>query len=141
MLPLIFIIVVTLGLVTAYRLLWPEMYVQVPKSRFSFPWRKPHLRADLEPPAQIVVDAPRLHEPESSKYSMNPATPLEKINKLEALLLEKNKVIDRLQTQIDNERQTRLEFENVKSIMDEEINHLREQLRAFRNYYKERTDA
>ncbi len=139
---LIFSLIVCVGLFTAYRLLWPEMYVKVGKPQFNFPWAKPHLREDVTH-EQIVVDAPRVEMPQRDYIHDEPVSfaGSDKIQKLEALLFEKNKTIDRLQTQLDNERSHRKEFENVKNIMDEEIKHLREQLRAFRNYYKEKADA
>ncbi len=144
MFPLILIIILCAGLFTAYRLLWPEMYVKLNPPNFKFLWRKPHLRPDVSH-THVVVDAPSIdiskpiEDAPQEEFLSNSMD--EKIDKLEVLLYEKNKIIDRLQSQLDSERSHRKEFDNVKAIMDEEIKHLREQLKAFRNYYKEKADA
>ena len=53
----------------------------------------------------------------------------DKIEKMEQILLEKNRMIERLQGQVEAERSHRLKFENVKTILDEEISRLQEQVR------------
>lgn len=142
---LFFLFIASIGLYTAYRLLWPEMYVKLNRPDFNFPWNRPHLRPDAQPSDEVVVDAPYVDLPrpivDAPRREPLPGATLDKIGKLENLLFEKNKIIDRLQEQLENERLHRKEFENVRTILDEEIKHLREQLRGFRNYYKEKTDA
>ena len=56
-----------------------------------------------------------------------------KAEKLELLLLEKNKLIDRLQSELEAERSHRQEFEKVKELLDEEIARLKEKNRALKN--------
>ena len=55
-----------------------------------------------------------------------------KTEKIELLLLEKNKLIDRLQSDLEAERSHRQEFEKVKALLDEEIIRLKEHNRALR---------
>ncbi len=52
--------------------------------------------------------------------------------KFERLLLEKNRLIDRLQKQVEAERSHRLEFEKVKELLSEEILRLKEQNRGLK---------
>ncbi len=52
--------------------------------------------------------------------------------KFERLLLEKNKLIRRLQMQVEAERSHRLEFEKVKDLLDKEISRLKEQNRGLK---------
>ena len=52
--------------------------------------------------------------------------------KFERLLLEKNRMIDRLQRDLKAERSHRLEFEKVKELLSEEISRLKKQNRGLK---------
>lgn len=141
---LFFIFIIALGLFIAYRLLWPEMYLKLGRPNFNFKWGKPRLRADVRHDQPITVDAVMDQVEDNNLVQEEPALSKlgsAKIQKIEGLLFEKNKIIDRLSLQLEAEKSHRKEFDNVKNIMDDEIKHLREQLKAFRNYYKEKSDA
>ncbi len=65
-----------------------------------------------------------------------PSTPAElpaaNTEKLERLLLEKNKLIERLQRELEAERLHRLEFEKVREMLNDEILRLKEQNRGLK---------
>ena len=91
----------------------------------------------------------RILAPEMSKSSKNPIpksssgrSPAEfeqatgsdnRVEKLSILLAEKNKNIQLLQTELKIFHVQVRDFEKVKTIMEEEIRHLREQNRMFRS--------
>ena len=114
----------------AFRLLAPEMYVRVGQPRFHFPWVSTHFsevqemahdkpEADRLPPA---IDTPL--QSEDLQFPLS-----EKLVVIESLLVEKNKMIERLQKQLYAERSHRSEFETIKSVMDEEIVRLKGQVK------------
>ncbi len=59
--------------------------------------------------------------------------PDERIEKLEALLAEKNKDISFLQTELKTSHLQVHTFDKIKTLLDDEIHHLREQNRIFRS--------
>ena len=136
----IFILIVGFGLFSAYRLMWPEMYVSLNRPKFNFPWQQMRMReerVDLAPRhAPIVVDQlpPAFDVP--LKQEEMPAELTVKIQKMDRLLNEKNKLIDRLQKELDALQSAAHEFENINTIKDEEINHLRAQIKSIKDYYK-----
>ena len=96
---LIFLLIFFIGIFTAYRLLWPEMYVKLNRPDFNFLWKKPHLRADITHEEDVddltenelprpIVDMP--HE-DGSTIVVH-----EKIEKLGTLLFEKNKLKNKI---------------------------------------------
>ena len=129
---LLFLIVVGFGVLAVFRLLTPEMYVRLNhRPRFHFPWGRAHLIPDV--PAEAVameelpmaIDTPM--QPEEMPIIVN-----DKLIKLETLLLEKNKLIERLQRELEAERSTRKTFENVKAIMDAELNRLKSDIKSLK---------
>ncbi len=73
--------------------------------------------------------------PKTSGASASPTELPEAIDlpeKFERLLLEKNRMIDRLQRELEAERSHRLEFEKIKELLDEEISRLKEQNRGLK---------
>lgn len=56
-----------------------------------------------------------------------------RIEKLETLLAEKNKNIDLLQAELKTFQAQARSFDKMKTLLDEEIHHLREQNRIFRS--------
>ncbi len=127
----LFIIITVTASLVLFRLLAPEMYVRLSsRPRLHFPWVRPHLVVEELPPA---IDLPM--QPDEM-----PVPVTGKLDKMDALLLEKNKLIDRMQTELEAERSHRLEFEKVRSIMDEEIQRLKEQLKSLKQN-KEQTHA
>ena len=67
--------------------------------------------------------------PDSSQYNAHD----ERVQKLEILLAEKNKNINVLQTELSIFLIEVRESDKIKSILEEEIRHLREQNRIFRS--------
>jgi hypothetical protein len=132
----LFGLIVAAGLVIAYRLLSDDMYVSLNRQGFAFPWR----RRPRQPVAVPVEVPPADHLPEDFDVPMRaeemPENMAGQVNKLDLLLLEKNKLIDRLQTELDAERENRRDFEKVKDILDGEIKDLRSQLRSLKKHNK-----
>ena len=102
----------------------------------SLPWYRPHLvlsRSEIEElPAQPVARQPvvmeGLAEPESDFN-----VPLEEnIARLEGVLHEKNRTIEKLQKELAVEKSHRLEFEKIKAILDGEIQNLKAQNKALK---------
>ena len=130
---LLFILVILLGAFAAIRLLAPDMYLRLNIPKFNLPWGRHRLlpdsaayqpdQASIIDRLPVAIDTPM--EPEEMPMALT-----EKLKKMEALLLEKNKLIDRLQRNLEAERSHRCEFEKVKSIMDEEIARLKEQIKS-----------
>ena len=134
----ILICIVALGIFAAYRLLAPYMYVPISRPGYHFPWSRPHLLE--EPSAHIpVVDhlPPAIDLPLQTEEMSVPAA--EKITKVEILLLEKNRLLDRLQKQLEAERSHRAEFEKVKEVMEGEIKRLKDQIKNIK--HKEQNHA
>lgn len=75
---------------------------------------------------------PEITKKESSDFSPSDA-PDQRIEKLEALLAEKNKDIGLLQKELSIFHAQIRAFDRVKDLLDEEIHHLREQNRIFRS--------
>ncbi len=136
-------IIVGFGALAVFRLLTPEMYVRLNhRPRFEFPWGKPRLLADSvsEVPVQpeslmenlpIAIDMPM-------QADEMPAAEVNKTARMEILLLEKNKAIEKLQKELQAERSNRSEFDKVKAIMDEEIGRLKDQVRSLKQVKEQR---
>ena len=130
MLVLLSIIAVIFAFLIVFRLLSGD-------SPSPWPWLRPRLLDEdniaLRPKAPAASE-PAL--PEAIDLPMDPQdvhVPLTvRAEKLELLLLEKNKLIDRLQSDLEAERSHRQEFEKVKDLLDEEILRLKEHNRALR---------
>ncbi len=75
---------------------------------------------------------PEMAKPNSFDFSQTDG-PDKKIEKLEALLAEKNKNISLLQTELKASRLRLGAFDRIKTLLDEEIRRLREQNRIFRS--------
>lgn len=131
----IFILIIGCGGFVAFRLLAPEMYLTLDRSKINFPWSK---GAKLIPDAVSIVPV----APESIKMEELPVAidlpvqqdellepVVDKTIKLEALLYEKNKAIERLTQELDAEKAHRQEFEKVKDVMTQEILRLKNQLK------------
>ena len=94
----------------------------------ALPWYRPHLileRPEPVPHAEPVARQPYvmegLAEPESDfRVSLE-----ENVTRLETILYEKNRTIEKLQKELLAERSHRQEFEKVKAIMDQEIQNLK----------------
>ena len=125
----IFILIIAAGGLAVFRLLAPEMYLRLPRPQFNFPWGKP-LHSDHLPPA---IDLPM-------QQDEMPVSLSDKVDKMDALLLEKNKLLDRMQKDLEAERSHRAEFDKIKTIMDEEIQRLKEQIKSLKKQ-KEQTHA
>jgi|GEM_PF-3034316 len=129
----IFIILVALGGLAVFRMLAPDMYVRVSRQRFTFPWNRAHLLSEEPPKYYPDIDSlPTAIDTPMQQEDM-PVPISEKLEKMERLLLEKNKAIDRIQTRLEAELSHRREFEKVKTILDEEIQQLKQQLRYLKN--------
>lgn len=130
---LIFVVVVSVGIILAWRLLAPEMYVtinNVPK--YSFPWEKVHaLRRSTK--VQVMPVTPADYPlPVSKAAAATDDGPGDEVQRLERLLLEKNRTIDRLQKALEAERSHRTQFMKVKGIMDDEIGRLKTQVKTLK---------
>ena len=111
---LFFLIVLICGF-AAFRLLAPKQLLLLPEPTID------HLPAAIDTPLQ----------PEETEI-----LPVEKFNKMEALLLEKNKMIDRLFKELEAERSHRGEFDKVKNIMDAQMMRLKEQIKTLKQQEK-----
>jgi len=136
----IFIFLIVGGSLAVFRLLAPEMYLRVRRPQFNFPWARAHLLDEDPPKTYPVLDRlpPAIDLP--MQQDEMPSSLSDKLNKMDVLLLEKNKVMDRLQSELEAERSHRAEFDKVKSIMDEEIQHLKEQIKSLKKQ-KEQSNA
>src|SRR5258707_761546 len=91
----------------------------------KLPWSKPHLILDrreiepikIEPVTRQPIIMEGLAEPESD-FSISFE---ENVARLENIIGEKNRLIEKLQRELTAERSHRTEFEKVKAILDEEI--------------------
>ena len=96
----------------------------------------------LRPPDISVVPVSGLPDPIDAPMDPEPPASLaQRLEKVERLLLEKNTLIDRLQGEVEAERSHRLEFEKVRSLLDEEIVRLKEQNRALKAQQQESRNA
>jgi hypothetical protein len=93
----------------------------------KLPWYRPSLiltspihREVYKQP--IIVEGLAELEEESFDISAQ-----EKVAKLEAILLEKNTAIEKLQKQLTAEKSNRADFEKVQNVLNEEIQNLRTQ--------------
>ncbi len=95
----------------------------------TLPWYRPHLileRPEPSAPAPSVVTRQPyimegLAEPDGDfRLSLE-----ENVARLEAILHEKNRTIEKLQRELTAEKSHRGEFEKVKAIMDQEIQNLK----------------
>ena len=135
MLVLLSIVAVIFAFLIVFRLLSGDQ---------PWPWPRPHLLDEdniaLRPKVPV---APALALPEAIDLPVDPQDmpiPLTvKAEKLEVLLLEKNKLIDRLQSDLEAERSHRQEFEKVKDLLDEEIVRLKEHNRVLRTHKEKET--
>ena len=109
MLIFLLIVIVVAGTIFAYRLIAPYMHVPVFAARST-----------------NTADVPFDEEEEISLPTDD------SFIKLDNLLLEKNKLIAKLQKDIESERAHRVEFDNVKVVMDQEILRLKDQIRQLK---------
>ena len=136
---LLFLIVVGFGVLAAFRLLTPEMYVRLNhRPRFHFPWGRAHLIPDAPVENVLAMEELPVAIDTPMQAEEMPAAVNDKLTKLEILLLEKNKAIARLQKELDAERSCRATFENVKGIMDEELLRLKSEIKSLK---KERSNV
>ncbi len=133
---LLFTFMLIVGIFIAFRLLAPEMYVVLNRSKLRFPWQRPSLMVDSAVPVDSIYEHAPEHLPVAIDTPMQPEEiplPLnEKFSRMDALLLEKNKLIEQLQKDLACERSHRGEFDKVRSIMDEEIARLKDQLKKLK---------
>ena len=95
----------------------------------TLPWYRPHLILERHEPPHNANPVPTrqplimegLVEPESD-FNMSLE---ENVARLESILHEKNRAIEKLQRELTAERSHRQEFEKVKAIMDGEIQNLK----------------
>ena len=73
-----------------------------------------------------------LLRPKAPAVSAPTELPAAATERFERLLLEKNQLIHRLQIQMEAERSHRMEFENIKELLEEEIARLKEQNRGLK---------
>jgi hypothetical protein len=106
---LFFLTIVAVASGIAVKLLWPEMAKPAPKAAV----RK------LAPPEAIAVT------------STNPSD--KKVEKLEALLYEKNRHITLVENELKSFQVQARNFDKLKNLLDEEILRLREQNRILRS--------
>jgi hypothetical protein len=92
----------------------------------KLPWYRPHLVLNpseielMQKPIQHPVVIEGLVEPERRSISLE-----DQVLKLESILTEKNRAIEKLQKQVTAERNYREEFDKLKTILDKEISQLR----------------
>lgn len=131
---LFFFIVVLIGVVTAFRLLAPEMYLSIDRSKMRFPWERARLRTE---DAQAVPVAPESIRANDFPIAIDTPVEMEEIQetqadkylKLEGMLYEKSKELQQLTSQLKAERDHRADFEKVKDLMSEEILRLKNQIK------------
>src|SRR5689334_20250869 len=92
-----FVVLVLLGVLTAWKLMAPEMYLRIGLPRYQFPWGRQILK---DAPAEAYAEAvhyvlPALDEPMQPAEMSNTVT--DQLNRMEKLLVEKNKTIEKLQ--------------------------------------------
>ena len=75
---------------------------------------------------KILFGTPELFAP------TKPAPAPETASSLDHLLLEKNRLIERLENEVRAERGHRTEFEAIKILLDEEIARLRREVRSLK---------
>lgn len=109
----------------------------------QLPWYKPSLVLDsssdlqpikVEPVARPPVIIEGLAEPENDFH----VSLEDNVAKLEIIINEKNRLIEKLQKGLAAYRSHREEFEKVKSILDEEIQHLKAQNKELKAKISER---
>jgi len=110
---LFFLALIAAGLVWVSKTLWPEMIKPVETAVKV----EPYYPTKPAPAAEILTTA----EPDR------------KMEKLEIILDEKNRTIHLLETEIKIFQVQTRSFEKIKTVMDEEIQRLREQNRIFRS--------
>ena len=101
------------------------MYMFAPQ---NLPWYRPHLV--LNPTEIELMKKPMVHpikmeglvEPKRNSITLE-----DQVLKLESILTEKNRTIEKLQKQVTAERTYREEFDKLKVILDREILQLRTQ--------------
>ncbi|MBF0489919.1 MAG: hypothetical protein HQL15_04800 [Candidatus Omnitrophica bacterium] len=101
-----------------------------------FPWYRPHLILNSSEMQSIRVQRRPMvmeglidHEFERN-VDMNAE---DKVARLETILVEKNRSIEKLQKQLMAEKAHRQEFENLRMLLDEEIQNLRNQNKELKN--------
>ena len=101
-----------------------------------FPWERTRLIADTVAAVPISPETLRHELPiaidmpvEQEELEALEHAPTDKLLKLEVLLYEKNKSIEKLTGTLNAERAHRAEFEKVKDLMAEEILRLKNQLK------------
>ena len=135
----LFILVICVGGFAAFRLLAPDVYVRLKTAKFNFPipWRRPNLLKDSTDVSVKEQPLAYDHLPTAIDTPIEahdmPEELSQKLFKMEMLLIEKNKLIERLQREVQAERAHRNEFEKVKSIMDDEVLRLKDQVRQLKN--------
>ena len=135
----IFISLVLLGIATAWRLLAPEMYLRLSLPKYQFPWGRQLFKQSAVPYAQPVdYSVVAIDEPLQPADLSDSVT--DQLNRMEKLLVEKNKLIDKLQKSLESERAHRSQFMKIKAMMDEEIERLKTQNKTLKPK-KEQTHA
>ena len=96
----------------------------------SLPWYHPPLILDKS--EMVTMPAPQtiIHRPVVMEGLAEPEDDFElpveeNVSRLESILHEKNRTIERLQRELAAEKSHRGEFEKVKSILDDEIKNLK----------------
>ncbi len=93
------------------------------------PWFKPHLileRSEIKrEPKPPAIQKPQVMEGLIEQDIEFNISLKEKIERLEVILHEKNKILEKLQTQLDAEREHRHEFEKVREMLIAQIESLK----------------
>ena len=141
MLVLLSIVAVIFAFLIVFRLLSGDQPLSLP-----WPWQWPRPRLLDEDNIALRPKVPVAPEPVLPEAIDLPVDPQDmpipltvKAEKLEVLLLEKNRLIDRLQNELEAERSHRQEFEKVKDLLDEEIVRLKEHNRVLRTHKEKET--
>ena len=130
-----FLMLLGLGCWIAYRLIAPELNLQLNLSRLRLPWQRERLSKDI---VQLVKPAELIDEPASLHIAPEPDYQIsenEKLDRLEKLLTEKNTDIERLSTALEAERQHRLQFEKTQQLLQEEILRLKQEVKNIRKVH------
>jgi len=117
--------IVVISLFAPEKLPWYRPHLMLNPQASDFVKVKPLVSAIRQP---IIIEG--LADPEPEKTMDLSAQ--EKIARLENMLIEKNATIEKLQKQVIGEKASRVEFEKVKALLDEEIASLRKQNRELK---------
>lgn len=109
----------------------------------TLPWYRPHLILDRND--SLRVEPTRIKQPVIMEGLAEPESDFnisleENVTRLEGILNEKNRMIEKLQKELTAEKAHRGEFEKVKAIMDEEIKNLKTKNRELKSQKGERNE-